>query len=62
MACLGEVLLALGVAVNHASDGVLTHVVDLSLHARGLLLLGDAWARELASKPTIRGGGGGELC
>ena len=56
MACLGEVLLALGVAVNHASDGVLTHVVDLSLHAGGLLLLGDAWARQLASKPTIRGG------
>ena len=42
MACLGEVLLAFGFAVNHASDGVLAHVVDLPLHAGGLLFLGDA--------------------
>jgi hypothetical protein len=41
MPCLGEVLLALGSAVNHAADGVLAHVVDLSLDAGFLLLLGD---------------------
>ena len=42
MTRLGEVLLALGGAVNHAADGILAHVVDLSLDTSGLLLLGDA--------------------
>jgi hypothetical protein len=42
MSCLGEVLLALGGAVNDAANGVLAHIVDLSLDSGGLLLLGDA--------------------
>ena len=41
MACLGEVLLALGSAVNDAANGVLANVIHLSLDAGGLLLLGD---------------------
>ena len=39
--CLGEVLLALGGAVDDAANGVLAHVVNLLLDLVGLLLLGD---------------------
>jgi hypothetical protein len=40
--CLGEVLLALGGAVNDTANGVFANIIHLSLDTGSLLLLGDA--------------------
>ena len=50
LTCLGDVLLALGGAVNDALDSVLANVINLSLDAGSLLLLGHTCALVLYKK------------